>query len=679
METLEHRTLLSVSTTPPVLFEDHYQFVNGITNISNVSILANDRDPTGDGLTASLLYGTQNGTLNLKADGNFTYKAKDGFVGTDMFFYRATASNGRQSIANVYITVAKNEDPADLFNVCKFGAKGDAITDDTMSIRAALAAAEAAGGGTIYFPSGTYMVSPQPSDADWPHLSDPTWFSKAVGEGIFHIGSSNIHFKGDGAGQSTISVKTIDPQTGKTGADPSTTWTVVPVPGSSQQLVFRGAAFRIGVGNQTLDNISFTGLRITGNTLATNDQTVGGNPTTGTGWDMSHKAIAVNSGLPVKILIEDCRLDGWRGETVYSGGTAASKITIRRSLIEECNASAIATSAFTTIEDSIIRNVYNGTENYCLGVGQGLVINNTIFETTRAGSFVHGVVYEGGKGVGATMTVTNCTFKGFKRDIYIAGGAEDVSITDSTFQDGATGIFIGAAGNNKIFRNLSFIDNTFNFPQGVAIVLNSYRIPMSNVLIQGNTVSGKIFISDSAIVRDGLIIQDNIISSDTIYVIEAGGVSPALWINNQYVYNDVLWRHFKAVTDRTDVKAGQATISPSREACAVQLLGGGNVVINLSQTVKYPTGYTVNIMRYGDTRGTMQIIPASWNTLTEPITVSTSGVTLRYRSDGKFELAPAVVTLQNTQTAALLSYVKQSTSATTTAINELAQLRVKGL
>src|SRR5206468_4510325 len=47
-----------------------------------------------------------------------------------------------------------------------YGAKGDGITDDAPAARAALAAVMAVGGGTVYFPKGTYRFasnSPQSS------------------------------------------------------------------------------------------------------------------------------------------------------------------------------------------------------------------------------------------------------------------------------------------------------------------------------------------------------------------------------------------------------------------------------------------------------------------------------------------------------------------------------------
>lgn len=48
---------------------------------------------------------------------------------------------------------------APALDVRAFGAKGDGVTDDTAAIASAIAAAEAAGAGTVYFPAGTYKVA----------------------------------------------------------------------------------------------------------------------------------------------------------------------------------------------------------------------------------------------------------------------------------------------------------------------------------------------------------------------------------------------------------------------------------------------------------------------------------------------------------------------------------------
>lgn len=45
------------------------------------------------------------------------------------------------------------------FDVKSYGAQGDGVTDDTYAIQSAIEAARAAGGGIVWFPPGTYMVS----------------------------------------------------------------------------------------------------------------------------------------------------------------------------------------------------------------------------------------------------------------------------------------------------------------------------------------------------------------------------------------------------------------------------------------------------------------------------------------------------------------------------------------
>lgn len=45
-----------------------------------------------------------------------------------------------------------------VYNVLGYGAKGDGVTDDTSAIQAAIDAASAAGGGIVFFPSGTHLT-----------------------------------------------------------------------------------------------------------------------------------------------------------------------------------------------------------------------------------------------------------------------------------------------------------------------------------------------------------------------------------------------------------------------------------------------------------------------------------------------------------------------------------------
>ena len=64
-----------------------------------------------------------------------------------------------------------------VFNVKAYGAKGDGSTNDTAAIQNAVNAANSSGGGVVYFPPGTYVISGDPA------LSIPGGVS-LVGSGI---------------------------------------------------------------------------------------------------------------------------------------------------------------------------------------------------------------------------------------------------------------------------------------------------------------------------------------------------------------------------------------------------------------------------------------------------------------------------------------------------------------
>jgi Pectate lyase superfamily protein len=63
-------------------------------------------------------------------------------------------------VAQASPAAAADAVPLEWFNVKTYGTVGDGSTDDTAAIQAALDAAKAAGGGTVYFPTGTYKVMP---------------------------------------------------------------------------------------------------------------------------------------------------------------------------------------------------------------------------------------------------------------------------------------------------------------------------------------------------------------------------------------------------------------------------------------------------------------------------------------------------------------------------------------
>jgi VCBS repeat-containing protein len=75
-------------------------------------LLANDADPEGRAMIASIVSGPVQGAVSLHADGSFTYAPVANFNGTDRFTYKVTDSDGAESSpATVTITVTPVNDP----------------------------------------------------------------------------------------------------------------------------------------------------------------------------------------------------------------------------------------------------------------------------------------------------------------------------------------------------------------------------------------------------------------------------------------------------------------------------------------------------------------------------------------------------------------------------------------
>jgi hypothetical protein len=101
---------MAASVEPaPLAADDQYTVLkNGSFTLATPGVLANDSDPQGDPIRASLVAGPSSGTLVLSGNGSFTYIPGAGVVGTDSFQYRAYDTAGNLSnVATVLLRITE--------------------------------------------------------------------------------------------------------------------------------------------------------------------------------------------------------------------------------------------------------------------------------------------------------------------------------------------------------------------------------------------------------------------------------------------------------------------------------------------------------------------------------------------------------------------------------------------
>ena len=89
---------------------DEYSVVKGrtLTVSADSGLLANDSDADGDPLTISLIKGPSNGSLNLNADGSFSFTPSSRFTGTATFQYQVSDGTSSSVVATAKINVLRS-------------------------------------------------------------------------------------------------------------------------------------------------------------------------------------------------------------------------------------------------------------------------------------------------------------------------------------------------------------------------------------------------------------------------------------------------------------------------------------------------------------------------------------------------------------------------------------------
>lgn len=126
-------TVTLVINTAPISVDDEFQIDEDsvLTRTAATGVLANDVEADGDALTVTLLEGTSNGTLDLQADGSFTYTPDLNYHGTDQFTYEISDGIEDSGVATVLINVNSVNDAPSASEDFYF-----ALPDQLMSIPA---------------------------------------------------------------------------------------------------------------------------------------------------------------------------------------------------------------------------------------------------------------------------------------------------------------------------------------------------------------------------------------------------------------------------------------------------------------------------------------------------------------------------------------------------------------
>jgi hypothetical protein len=533
--------------------------------------------------------------------------------------------------------VAETEMPnLPVFNVMNYGAKGNGKADDTVAIRNTIAAAEKVGGGIIFFPTGTYDVAPQANDA-------PTQFPA-----IFTITSSNLVFLGMGATKSILSGYMPGLQ------NPVTHWNVT---GNSYVQISRFGMFQIDSSPATgpISNIEFRSLNLDGNLGYTGNFTVGGVPSTGDGWDLTSKAIALDGDEPINnVLVFNTTIDNWRGEEVYAGGQYINQVFLINDDIYGTDGSAVSLSADLVINHTTIGgnqpgdDVYNAVENFDLGAPQQTLIQESTIEDSSNPNDLHGngIVYLGLSS--SSLVVQASTIEDNWSGILFSEAASNVHIQSSTFSNNNDAMITSILGLYPQyptgFSNFNIQGNTFSH-SGAVFYSQDYAGDYSfdNLVLNGNTVTYGVLLEGGYYgpAWTGFVVENNVLGAGAtdVYNLDSYvGTNYALWINNTREGAEAGTAGVR-ISDFTT--SDVTTMTPITDETVLYLNTNPTklqyVTMNPATLKDYPVGFTTTIYALSSTNWVLQANPA-WNTFTKNIPVGPNGVTIEMNAQGKFQL-----------------------------------------
>jgi len=407
-----------------------------------------------------------------------------------------------------------------------------------------------------------------------------------------------------------------------------------------------------GVAGEAVSNVRIGGLHLYGmtngntynNSFSPTDPPL---TTTGDGWDITHKAIYLFEGSAFSnIRVDSVYIQDFKGENIFSGGSAVSGMVIQNSTMTNFNGDGISLlAADLEVLNNVISNGSNaGVENATKGSGSGALVRqiysyNTISSMPREAIVIYGV--DGTVPSGAVQIFGNCLntigqINGSAAQTGIlviaqSGGDNvapaNVSIIGNICHDCHSFGVLESSGNTQVSANIFIVDefDASNFL--------SFTFPMNRFHISGNvghaTGAGH--------------------SLDSVYSLNPG------YASGNFAWNDVtvqgnVWdfpgaSHYKFDTTRGPawnlVTAKNVIWEGDRcTGCAYPDVNHGVVNLSTSRTIE-PYGPVVSVT--GNTAPVTATIDASKEQAGSEVRIVNAGsFPVVFASDGNLSLAAPV-------------------------------------
>lgn len=302
-------------------------------------------------------------------------------------------------------------------NVMQYGAYGDGKTDDTIRLQKVFDMFYKNGGGTVYFPSGTYITRIQENTG----YSSTKACLTILGGNINLIGSGNSEIKQVGFNYGDLADDYFyDENEGK---------------------YYRGNLLYFGSKEEPINNnITLKGVILNGgaSTMPSYEDSRNWDGKSPTQWDITHKGIYLYNGANAdsdNIIIDNCVLKNFRGEAYYGGSYLSDNSKVRNTTFEN-NVTAISAEGIIDIDTcNFIGITCNSLESYIV---TDCIIENCKFENCQRGL---DVLNNNKWGLNVKCEILNCSFDNVDNAIRSYGGGIRI-VHDNKFNDCASSFHI---------------------------------------------------------------------------------------------------------------------------------------------------------------------------------------------------------------------------------------------